>query len=393
MMPKKPKTRYAQAMGLIAFAVGLYALVNHLSVLGSVFRFLTDLLQPLIVGTILAFFLNVPMRGLEKLFARFQQKRRWKVRERANAVVSLILTYVGGLLVILLVLYIVIPQLVETIPGIISSAEAAWPRLIDLLKSHDIDTLQLEQLFSKFDLEPILTKFRENYAQIIQTSLSAVSSVATVFTIAITGFVISIYILSNKKKLLRQVRQLLYAYVGRKYADKIVDVAALTNATFSNFISGQCVEAVILGCMFFITMSILRLPYSLVISVFIAFMALIPYIGAFLGCVVGMLLIVIVSPMKALIFLATFLILQQLEGQLIYPKVVGSSVGLPAIWILVSVFVGGKLFGIVGMLFFIPLTSVVYSLLRLNVNHRLAKRGLEVNADSVREADQQEEPS
>lgn len=391
MIPKKPKTRYAQAMGLIAFAVGLYALVNHLSVLGAIFRFLTDLLQPLIVGAILAFFLNVPMRGLEKLFARLQQKRGWKVRERANAVVSLILTYVGGLLVILLVLYIVIPQLVETIPGIVSSAEAAWPRLIDLLKSRGIDTQQLEQLFSKFDLEPILTKLRENYAQIIQTSLSAVSSVATVFTIAITGFVISIYILSNKKKLLRQVRQLLYAYVGRKYADKIVDVAALTNATFSNFISGQCVEAVILGCMFFITMSILRLPYSLVISVFIAFMALIPYIGAFLGCVVGMLLIVIVSPMKALIFLATFLILQQLEGQLIYPKVVGSSVGLPAIWILVSVFVGGKLFGIVGMLFFIPLTSVVYSLLRLNVNHRLAKRGLEVNADGVYEADRPEE--
>lgn len=126
--------------------------------------------------------------------------------------------------------------------------------------------------------------------------------------------------------------------------------------------------------MFFITMSILQLPYSLVISVFIAFMALIPYVGAFLGCVVGALLIVIVSPMKALIFIITFFVLQQLEGQLIYPKVVGSSVGLPAIWILVSVFVGGKLFGIVGMLFFIPLASVLYSLLRLNVNHRLEKR-------------------
>ena len=393
MLPKKPKTRYTQAMGLIAFAVGLYALINHLSVIGSVFHFLTNLLEPLIVGAILAFFLNVPMRGLEKLFFRLQTRRRWKVRERANEVVSLILTYVGGCLLIFLVMYIVIPQLVETIPGIVSSAESAWPKLMAFLQSHNINTQQLEQLFSNFDLGPLLTKVWENYAQIIQTSLTAVSTVTSVLTVAITGFVISIYILSNKKKLLSQVRRLLYAYVGRKYADKVSEVASLTNQTFSSFISGQCVEAVILGVMFFLVMSILRLPYSLVISVFIAFMALIPYVGAFLGCVVGMLLIVIVSPMQALVFLITFLVLQQLEGQLIYPKVVGSSVGLPAIWILVSVFVGGKLFGIVGMLFFIPLTSVVYSLLRLNVNHRLEKRGISITTDGVQDSPSQEDPA
>lgn len=380
-------------MGLIAFAVGLYALINHLSVIGSVFHFLTNLLEPLIVGAILAFFLNVPMRGLEKLFFRLQTRRRWKVRERANEVVSLILTYVGGFLLIFLVMYIVIPQLVETIPGIVSSAESAWPKLMAFLQSHNINTQQLEQLFSNFDLGPLLTKVWENYAQIIQTSLTAVSTVTSVLTVAITGFVISIYILSNKKKLLSQVRRLLYAYVGRKYADKVSEVASLTNQTFSSFISGQCVEAVILGVMFFLVMSILRLPYSLVISVFIAFMALIPYVGAFLGCVVGMLLIVIVSPMQALVFLITFLVLQQLEGQLIYPKVVGSSVGLPAIWILVSVFVGGKLFGIVGMLFFIPLTSVVYSLLRLNVNHRLEKRGISITTDGVQDSPSQEDPA
>ena len=393
MLPKKPTSRYPPAMGLIAFAVGLYALINHLSVIGSVFHFLTNLLEPLIVGAILAFFLNVPMRGLEKLFFRLQTRRRWKVRERANEVVSLILTYVGGFLLIFLVMYIVIPQLVETIPGIVSSAESAWPKLMAFLQSHNINTQQLEQLFSNFDLGPLLTKVWENYAQIIQTSLTAVSTVTSVLTVAITGFVISIYILSNKKKLLSQVRRLLYAYVGRKYADKVSEVASLTNQTFSSFISGQCVEAVILGVMFFLVMSILRLPYSLVISVFIAFMALIPYVGAFLGCVVGMLLIVIVSPMQALVFLITFLVLQQLEGQLIYPKVVGSSVGLPAIWILVSVFVGGKLFGIVGMLFFIPLTSVVYSLLRLNVNHRLEKRGISITTDGVQDSPSQEDPA
>ena len=141
------------------------------------------------------------MRGLEKLLLRLQTKRRWKVRERANEVISLIVTYVGGFLLIFLVLYIVIPQLVETVPGIISSAEAAWPRLIAFLQSHNINTQQLEQLFSNFDLGPLLTKVWENYAQIIQTSLTAVSSVASVLTITITGFVISknIFIETNKQ--------------------------------------------------------------------------------------------------------------------------------------------------------------------------------------------------
>lgn len=394
MKPRKPQTKYTQAMGLIAFAVGLYALVNHLSVVVSALRVVLDLLEPLTVGLILAFFLNVPMRGLEKFLVRVQTRRGWKVRERANATVSLVVTYAGGFLLIFLVLYIVIPQLFATIKAIITSLETAWPELLNFLHSHNIGTQRMEQLFSDLDLTNVLSKLVENYAQVLQslsTVTSTVTSVAEVLTVAITGFVISIYILGNKKKLLRQVRQLLYAYVRKGFADKVVAVAALINQTFSSFISGQCVEALILGCMFFVAMTILRLPYALVISVFIAFMALIPYIGAFLGCCLGVLLIVMDSPMKALIFLVMFFVLQQLEGQLIYPKVVGSSVGLPPVWILASVFVGGKLFGVVGMLFFIPLASVVYSLLRMNVNHRLARRGLAVDDSSVQQTQPEEE--
>lgn len=391
MKPRKPKTKFNQALFLIAFAVVLYVVMNHLSVAGQLVHLLVDLLQPLIVGGLLAFILNVPMRGLEKFFARLQVRQGRVVRERANAIFSLILTYLGGLLFIFFVAYIMIPQLIGTIPGIVSTAETAWPKFLTFLNEHNVNTTQLELLFSGFDLDPLLEKFMENYAQIIETSLSAVTSVAAVLTITITGFVISIYILSNKKKLSRQVRKLLYAYVGEKYADRTLEVAALTNQTFSSFISGQCLEAIILGLLFFITMSILRLPYALVISVFIAVTALIPYLGAFMGCVFGALLIVLVSPMKALIFLVTFFVLQQLENQLIYPKVVGNSVGLPAIWTLVSVFVGGKLFGVTGMLFFIPLTSVVYSLLRLNVNRRLEKRNLAVDSDGVHPSPPQED--
>lgn len=388
----RPTTKIHEIMLLIVFAVVVYALVNNLSVIGDVFWFITDLLDPLIIGGILAFFLNVPMRKLEELFEKLQRKRGKKVRHRLNSTVSLIITYVVGFLLFLSVLYILIPQLVQSIPGIVSSVEAAMPRFFAFLDRHQIDATQLKSLLSSFNLRSIMETAIANYQAIISTSLSAVSSVVTVLTLAITGFVISIYILANKRKLLAQSRKVLYAYVKKPIADKAMEIASLTNRTYTNFIAGQCVEAMILGCLFFITMSILRLPFAPVISVFIAVTALIPYVGAFLGCVLGALLIVTVSPMKALIFIVTFLILQQLENQLIYPKVVGNSVGLSALWILVSVFVGGKLGGIVGMLFSIPLTSVLYSLVRANVSSRLSKKQLVVSDDAVTEAAPAAEP-
>lgn len=388
----RPTTKIHEIMLLIVFAVVVYALVNNLSVIGDVFWFITDLLEPLIIGGILAFFLNVPMRKLEELFEKLQRKRGKKVRHRLNSTVSLIITYVVGFLLFLSVLYILIPQLVQSIPGIVSSVEAAMPRFFAFLDRHQIDATQLKSLLSSFNLRSIMETAIANYQAIISTSLSAVSSVVTVLTLAITGFVISIYILANKRKLLAQSRKVLYAYVKKPIADKAMEIASLTNRTYTNFIAGQCVEAMILGCLFFITMSILRLPFAPVISVFIAVTALIPYVGAFLGCVLGALLIVTVSPMKALIFIVTFLILQQLENQLIYPKVVGNSVGLSALWILVSVFVGGKLGGIVGMLFSIPLTSVLYSLVRANVSSRLSKKQLVVSDGAVTEAAPAAEP-
>lgn len=382
----KPTNKFHEALFLIVFAVVFYAVMNNLSMVGHAFWFLMDLLEPLIIGGILAFFMNVPMGALERLLARAQTRRGKKVRERANAMVSLTITYVGSFFVIIAVLYILIPQLVATIPGIIASVESAVPRFLTFLESHNIDGAQIESLLSGLNLRTLLSTLLDNYQQIISTSLSAVTSVAEVLIMGISGIVISVYILANKKKLKRQCRKMLYAYVDKRYADKTIEVASLTNKTFSSFLSGQCVEAVILGFLFLITMSILGLPFAPVISVFIALTAMIPYVGAFLGGAVGVLLIITVSPMKALIFLVTFLVLQQLEEQLIYPRVVGSSVGLSPIWILVSVFVGGKLFGIIGMLFFIPLTSVVYSLLSLNVRHRLGKRGLQVESDGVTEA-------
>ena len=173
-----------------------------------------------------------------------------------------------------------------------------------------------------------------------------------------------------KETLACQGKQILYALFRQSGAEKILYVCSLSNKTFSRFISGQCLDACILGIMFFIAMTIAGLPYAMLISVLIAFTALIPMVGAFIGCVIGALLILMVSPLKALIFVIMFLVLQQLEGNLVYPHVVGNSVGLPSIWVLVAITIGGNLMGVIGMILFIPLCSVLYAIFRLYVKDR-----------------------
>ena len=199
---------------------------------------------------------------------------------------------------------------------------------------------------------------------IINGGIGAISGFFSGVTNFFIGFVFSVYVLFQKERLTAQCKKLMY-------------VLRLTNTTFSNFLSGQCLEACILGTMFVITLSILRMPYALLIGIIIAVTALIPIVGAFIGCIVGVILIMMTSPLKALIFVGVFLILQQIEGNLIYPHVVGSSVGLPGIWVLVAVTIGGNLFGIMGMLTFIPISSVCYALLRTYVNRKVEEKEID----------------
>lgn len=373
-------------MALIVFAVVFNAFFNNIESVWDLALSVVGLLDPLWVGMILAFFLNVPMRGIENIFAKIQRKRKRPVTERRNSIISLLLTYLLAPLVIFLVFYAIIPQVIQAIPSIVASIEAAWPRLLNFLHRFDIDTQEFEGFLQQIDLNSVVSTITNNLETIVQTSVSAVSSVVSVVVLAITGFVISIYILANKKKLSRQVKKLLYAYTPRRFADRTIEVAALTNKTFTDFLAGQCLEALILGLMFFIVMSILNMPFALVISVFVTFTALIPYVGAVLGFVIGALLILTVSPMKALIYIIVSAVIQQVENQFIYPKVVGTSVGLSPMWILVSVFVGGNLFGLLGTMFFIPFVAVAYSLLRVNMNNRLSRKKLKVDDAGVHDS-------
>lgn len=225
-------------------------------------------------------------------------------------------------------------------------------------------------------LDGVAAFFKNGAGSVLDTTMSAAKSIISSVTTFFIAFVFSCYILLQKEKLRVQVQKIFYAYLPGKIVEKILDICSLTYRTFSSFLAGQCVEALILGMMFLVAMWILRLPYALLVGVLIAFTALIPIFGAFIGCVVGAFLILMVDPVKALTFVAMFLVLQQVEGNLIYPKVVGNSVGLPSIWVLAAVSIGGSLMGVVGMLVFIPLVSVVYILFRGDVYKRLEKKGI-----------------
>ena len=210
----------------------------------------------------------------------------------------------------------------------------------------------------------------------LSSTVSVASSVIGGVVNFILAFTFSIYVVHQKERLGSQAKRLLYAYLPEARSDRIIEILSLSHKTFSNFITGQFTEAIILGALCFVGMSIFRFPYALMISVLVGFTALIPIVGAFIGTIVGALLIVTVSPIQALWFILFILVLQQIEGNLIYPRVVGTSVGLPGIWVLVAVTAGGSLYGIVGMLFSVPVSSVLYCLLRETVRRRVKERGI-----------------
>ncbi len=356
--------------GLIVFTVVIAVLgVNYhrvLAVAGTAF----GMLLPFIVGSGIAFILNVPMRWIERMI-NHKKQHRW------SRVISLLLAIMLVFGVLAIVSIVVGPELVRTVSGL----QESLPRFLMNLQN------RLEQLFAENpDILVYIRSVEVNWEQMLQdigafvktgagtvldSTFSAMQSLVNGVTAVGIGFIFAVYILLQKEILLRQCRKLIYAFLPEREADWLIRVARLTENTFSSFMTGQCMEAVILGAMFFVVLTVLRMPYALLIGVLIGFTALIPMVGAFIGCAVGAFLILLTNPMQALVFIGVFLVLQQVEGNLIYPYVVGNSVGLPSVWVLVAVTLGGSMMGVLGMLVFIPLVSVFYSLLKEEVNRRL----------------------
>ena len=384
---------------LIVFTALLVVALWKFDVVLDVLKTIGQIIFPFILGGAIVFVINVPMSFLEKKIFENVKKENKAARKLARPV-SLLLTIVLVVGVIALVMIGVIPQLTKTMGSLMINITDFIPQIKIWIRDFFHDNREIMKLVDQVQFNPDqairwgISLLGNGAGNMMNTTVSAVGSVVSGLATFFIAFSFACYVLFQKEKLHVQVRKVLFAFFPKQKADAFLKVCSLTYRTFANFLTGQCLEAVILGCMFVVTLSILRMPYALLIGVLIAFTALIPIFGAFIGCAVGSFLIFMVSPKQAIIFIIVFLVLQQIEGNLIYPHVVGESVGLPSIWVLAAVTIGGNLMGIVGMLVFIPLLSVVYTIFRKVVYQRLKKRHIkQVTATDIEEYTEKETAS
>lgn len=373
-----------KAMCLITFAVLLYVGVRNMDVVLKYLGLIWGLLFPFILGAAIAFVLNVPMKFLEHHLFEKAEKRGNRFARKLGRPISLVLSILFVAAVIFLVVLVVAPELGSTFVSVVRRIEWSIPHFQRWLAETFQSDSPIVEWANSIDFQPqeminsALGILKSGVDNILSSTITVTMGIlSTAMNVGI-GFIFACYVLLQKERLIFQVKKAFYALFPKNAVEYCVHVFTLANKTFANFITGQCIEVVILGSMFFVTMTLFQFPYALLVGVLISFTALIPVFGGFIGCWVGFFLILMVSPMKALMFLALFLILQQIEGNLIYPHVVGNSVGLPSIWVLVAVTVGGSLMGIVGMLIFIPLLSVIYALFREWANAQLKKKQITV---------------
>ena len=366
--------------GLIVFAALVVACLWKYDVVVSVLAFIFHVIFPFVLGGAIAFILNVPMNFIQRHLFAPERVERHKIQKKIARPVSMLIVIFGVFGIVALVMFVLIPQLGDTFSNLGSSIQAFIPKVQEWAEKlfHDNKEIMTWVNSLKFDWNKIMDAgidfFKNGAGSVLDSTITAAKSIVSGITTFFIAFVFAVYILLQKEKLGIQAKKVLFAFVRKGRAESAMEVLSLTYNTFSNFLTGQCLEAIILGSMFVITMTLFKLPYALLVGIVIAFTALIPIFGAFIGCALGAFLIFMVDPFKALMFVILFLVLQQIEGNLIYPHVVGNSVGLPSIWVLAAVSIGGSLLGIVGMLIFIPIISVVYALFREIVYLKLRQK-------------------
>lgn len=359
------------------FRIGVSALllilcVKYSGVVLGVLRLIIGAASPIIFGLVLAYVLNIPMSFYERHYFTKQSGKAWvKSSRHAVCMLGAILTLCA---IIALVVGLVVPELIRCVSFII----AEIPPLIERFFESEFVTAimpdgvaaELEKINWNSIVDSVVNVIKSGIGTAFNTIVDVVSSVFSTIVTVFIGIIFAVYLLMGKDTLQAQIRRLMKNYLRPKWVEKIYYVLSVLNESFHKYIVGQCTEAVILGVLCMVGMLIFRFPYAGMIGALIAFMALIPVAGAFIGAAVGALMILTQSPIKALLFLVFIVVLQQLEGNLIYPKVVGKSVGLPAMWVLAAVTVGGSIMGIMGMLIAVPIVAALYRLLREDMNRR-----------------------
>ena len=365
---------------LIVFTAIIFLCIWKYEVVFQSIHWILDVITPFLIGGAIAFIIGIPVSYIEKKLLK--KKRKWI--EKSARFISIVIVITCVLVAINIFLLFLLPELGSAIlhledsmrfflSGVEKKSKAFFDGNEEILRY--IDKMEFDwNRLTKIGIEML----GDRTGQIIGSAAEVIHRIAQGITTFFIAFVFGCYILWQRERLSIQGKKVLYALIPEGKADAVIEVLELSGHTFAGFLTGQCMEALILGCMFGITLLVFQMPYALLISAVIAVTALVPVFGAFAGCAIGMVLIFIESPSKVILFLTIFLVLQQIEGNLIYPKVVGNSVGLPSIWVLVAVTTGGRLMGIIGMLIFIPIASVSYALFREVIYLLLKKRDVDV---------------
>ena len=376
----KFKTRKDILFIISYVAIIIFALVNFDKII-TAFNYVLNILSPFSVGVLLAFVLNVLIKFIEtKIFGKIKKGKVWKkIKRPISITVSLIL--VG--LIIYFVMNLLVPQLRNSVSLFTDTLPEYKEDIINILEKFDVEETTVAKVGEYLDnFTKVITDYiKGNSKDVLSITTEVATSIISIVSKGIISIVFAIYIIAQKETLKRQVDKLMNAYLKPKVSNKIRDIAVMSNKTFSNFVTGQCLEAIIFGLLCFFGMLILRLPYASTISVVLGFTALIPVFGAIIGTILGAFLILMVSPVKAIIFVVFVIVLQQLEGNLIYPKIVGKSIGLPGMWVLFSVTIGASIAGIWGMLIATPLFSVLYSIFSKTVNDRINKNKVAIKVE------------
>lgn len=374
---EKDNKKFKNIVLLILIAAISFWIVNNLSIVGNAFNIIFDIVFPFILGGCVAFILNLPMSFFEgKLLKLKNKKGKQILGQKFVRILSLILAVIVIIFVLTLIIDLVLPELINVAKIFVDNVPYYAMALKDLAK----DMPNLEEIVKEtnLNLESLKTELLEKVPNLVSSSISVITGLFSGITSFIISIIFAVYILTGKEKIAMQTKKIILAYFSKEKAEKIFNFGNIANKTFSNFFTVQCLEAAILGALCMIGMLVLKIPYAGTIGILIGVTALIPLVGAFIGVIIGAILIASVDIIKVITFVIFVLLLQQFEGNVIYPRVVGSQVGLPGMWVLVAVSVGGSLFGIPGMLLGVPCTSVIYTLFKNDVDKKISEKHIKV---------------
>ena len=361
---------------IVTYAIVLIFALFNLNTLFNIISYIFKLIMPFIIGIAIAFILNILLKILEtKLYPKIFKKKT-KRTEKLKRPICLISVMVVIVALMSFIIKLIIPELINTVE-IFSENLPKYTEIIeDYLVEKEFDPDDIKMVTHTLnEVQKKATSFvMSNTDEIAERIFDMATKIIGYIINGIVALVFALYILAQKEKFVRQVKKVMRAYLDKGIIEKIETVVGIINKAFYNFATGQFTEALIIGFLCFIGMIILGIPYAPTISVLIAFTALIPMFGAFIGTIIGAFLIMMIDPIKALIFVIFVIILQQFEGNLIYPKVVGKSVGLPGVWVLVSVTISASIAGVIGMIISVPLCAILYGVFVNITNERLKKQ-------------------